>query len=603
MESGRKRIAGIERCWLLAALVGAGALGGAGCEQAPGLAPVIEAVHPALVGVGQRHYALIEGRFQPRIDWTAGSEPRANADFAVRLDGRPADRVRLLGPGRLVARLPALQRPGCSELEVIGPGGGSGRLARAVCAREVDALEWVFTCPLEETIGLCSLETGAETADAIRVLDDDVLPLSAPTAGATPFDPYHRSFAVDPSGRLLALLREQPAPDEGPGWSRRRLVLRPLAGADAAAEPDWEVVLAEVVQPAWDEDWDEPDWRIAIGEPRFSRDGRTLVWVEQRSRLVVQQVPQSAAAVPPARTLIDWSDQPGVFMGYPDVSPIAASALVTRLEYVENPEDPMGDPLPCHSLYRVALDGQIPAERLAADAGGGLQNGPGAFHPDGRSVIFISDRLGMDMLTPFLDSMPVTTLYRLELASGRVEPAADPVAGSFAGRPVISADGRWVACSGFLSDASFIMLDVLLTDLDTGRVERWSLDRTPFCYPDQSADCAVGDIQVCCRYTSQGAVCCSEQTPLECPTWELLPSFGPDSRSLAAGFMPWYWRCSQNADGDRYWGLSAFDRGLGLAELGAEHGWQLSDAAPDELNAAYGLWSSLLRQRLAPAED
>ena len=602
MEFGRKQSAGIEGCWLLAALLGAGTLGGAGCEQTPGLAPVIEAVHPPLLGVGQRHYALIEGRFQPRIDWTAGAEPRASAEFAVRLDGWPADRVRLLGPGRLGVRLPALQRPGCAELTVIGPGGGSGRLAGAVCAREVEALEWLFTCPLEESIGLCSLETGAESRDAIRVLDADVLPLTLPSAGATPFDPYHRAFAVDPSGRLLALLRERAAPELGPGWSLRRLVLRRLDEAAGPEDSGWEVVLAEVAQPPWDDDWDEPDWRIAIGEPRFSRDGRYLVWVEQRSRLMLQQVPQSAAAVPPARSLIDWSDRPGVFMGYPDVSSIAASALVTRLEYVENPEDPMADPLPCHSLYRVALDGQTPAERLAADAGDGLQDGPGAFHPDGRSVIFISDRLGMDMLTPFLDSMPVTNLYRLELASGRVELATAPVAGSFAGRPEISADGRWAACSGFLSEDSFKMLDVLLADLEAGRVERQGLDRTPFCYPDRSAACTPGESQPCCRYNFPETICCSEQSPLDCPTWELLPSFAPDSSNMAASYMPWHWQCGQAADGGRYWMLSAFDRGLGLAELQADERWQLGAADPGAFNADVGLWAPLLRQRLVPEQ-
>jgi hypothetical protein len=203
------------------------------------------------------------------------------------------------------------------------------------------------------------------------------------------------------------------------------------------------------------------------------------------------------------------------------------------------------------------------------------------------------------MLTPFLDTMPVTNLYRVELASGRVEPATAPVAGSFAGRPEIAADGRWAACSGFLSEDSFKMLDVLLADLEAGRVERQGLDRTPFCYPDQSAVCTPGDTQACCRYNHPDTICCSPQSPLDCPTWELLPSFAPDSSTMALSFMPWHWQCGLSADGGRYWRLSAFDRGLGLAELQADERWQLDEADPDTFNAEVGLGSLLLRQRLA----
>jgi len=67
-----------------------------------------------------------------------------------------------------------------------------------------------------------------------------------------------------------------------------------------------------------------------------------------------------------------------------------------------------------------------------------------AWHPDGRTVVFASDR------GPEPDLDPRTTIWAVDVDAGDGEPREVIAAGGWANKPAVSPDGRWVACIAML---------------------------------------------------------------------------------------------------------------------------------------------------------
>ncbi|NMB74076.1 MAG: hypothetical protein GYA21_02980 [Myxococcales bacterium] len=469
-----------------------------GCENGPRWTPRPAAVRPAAVGVGSDRWLLIDGQeFMPSAAWSASGGVALDARFQVQLNGSAASSVRWLGPERMLARLalPGEWSTGTLDLEVIGPNGRVGGLARAACAGPAEP--WLLHCCMAEAterIDLCATPPGGSQPSR-RVASD----LFLPNVGNKGL------FLVSPDQRWLAFLRRSVEQ----GWLALVLVDR-LRGFEV--EMDRLAISAPADNPAWDSrllDW------------TFSPDGSWLAWVVERRLLKVARLPASPEEPVSVRVLVDDTNGAPGGIDSPDIDPASRRVLFTR--WAEAPGRSFNPP---RALYLVPLEGGAPLPLIEGeDEGAGTNNGPGAFLPGGEGVLFLSERLRLRM--PFINTdgngqqqvvmVNANLPHRLVWPEGSVSGVTDPIYAYFSlTRPVISPDGRFAAFVGQAYDEiaasgkSFV--DVFLVDLSQAPAEPVRA------LPDHIACAALGT--------------CANGTVLD--VYDLAPAFSPDSRWLTA---------------------------------------------------------------------
>lgn len=573
---------------LTLALLGLGLC--AGCEQAPDLVPRPERVSPARVPAGQQHYVVIEGHFPPLVGWDLNSEPEVITELEVRIDGVRADAVRRAGRDRLVVRTPALSA-GCHDVLVTRSGGLEGRLSQGLCAAEVASLHMVHGCILQGVGSLCTSELIDGQAQAVQSLVQDALPLAHLEAGLFQADSSLAAYAVSMDGSKLAYLRFSPPAGEGFDGEIQLRVAH--LGEAQLGESSWEISLATVAQPPeFVEPEDESLSFYGLSGLAFSPDGRFLTWVRDHRLVMVSRVPGGSQDKLDPIELASVPADAGQRLLAPDIDVTSRFVLYT---WVSSDRLLAGAPNQIN-VFRVPIDGGDPPEALFPEEEAHILNGPGAFHPDGGRVIFVSDRLQMEIFTPFGSMAKVINLYALDLNSRQVTALTSPTAGLWLGRPKLSPDGRTAANIGFIADDTFSFLDLFAVDLGTGSIERVGEDEVPFCYPPQEASCIPGSLHGCCS----GADCCSFQNLGACPSWELLSSFSPDSQRLAINYAPLVWYCFDDGFGGGVWDSGMLDYRISLSQLQPGTDWLTDDLDGAIYNwGEYSFGPSFL-QRLNP---
>jgi len=509
-----------------------------GCDQHPELTPLPQQVVPTQVAQGQERFVLIAGKhFNPTLSWNTGGQTGMNTSFAVQFGNQPGVSAWPASNQTLTARLPKDLPAGKHDLVVQGPGGQAGQLADALCVDDQPFQELIHACLMD--IGQGVMDICATSLDGglhKKVWVRNAVPGIAQGAGTNQTESLWHGFSLSPDGKLLAFLR----------WvgnqERLRLVLFRFG--------EGETVLDEVEVPAEAEN----PFRL-LAPPVFSPDSRLLVYVRNQRQLMLQKVPEALTPLPDPLVLMEEPERPDMQVNivYPDVDPAMRFVLYTRVidsEALERSDDVV-------SLHLVPLSGGASRMLLQEDPLAS-RNGPGAFLPSGEGVVFISDRLNLQIPTPFGAMTAATNLYRVNLFGGPVEPLGNPTAAYLYGKPVISPDGRFVATTGFLADVSGSGLDIILTDLQDGQTTRVLEDPVRYCIPEFFEGGCADPVNPrewalpCCADPSDSSTCCGVFTSGFCPTWDVGPSFTPDSRGLYANALAIQWVCAEDVDAD-YW--------------------------------------------------
>lgn len=228
----------------------------------------------------------------------------------------------------------------------------------------------------------------------------------------------------------------------------------------------------------------------------FTPDGHTVVYLIDQRQLVAQQIPKPGDPAKAPVVLYDLGHAGSEILTRPVVDPTGEKVLFSK---VSTPNDSgllVGERL---ALYEVPIAGGDPVTVLDERAQG-VSDGPGVFLPSGKGILFVSDRMGLEVPAPVDGKpamVPASNLFRLDPDTGKITAITPPTLEAYLGPPVVSPDGRWAAGSGVLLDLTKSGADLLLTDLKTGRIYR-----------------AVAD---------------PKGQP---PTFDLDPAFSPDSRIL-----------------------------------------------------------------------
>jgi hypothetical protein len=510
-----------------------------GCDQAPELTPLPQRVVPAAVARGQERFVVIEGRhFNPTLSWETGGGAGVNTSFMVQFGNQPGVAAWPVSTETLTARLPKSLPAGTHSVVVQGPGGQAGQLADALCVDDQPFQELIHACLMdigEGVMDICatSLDGGLHK----KVVVQNAVPGIAQGAGTNQTESLWHGFTLSPDGRLLAFLR----------WvdnqERLRLVLHRFGEGETVL--DEVEVLSGVENP----------FRL-LAPPVFSPDSRLLVYVRNQRQLMLQKVPEALTPLPDPVILTEepQRDRMQVNIVYPDVDPAMRFVLYTRV--IDSEENERSDDVV--SLHLVPLAGGASRMLLQEDPLAS-RNGPGAFLPSGEGVVFISDRLNLQIPTPFGAMTAATNLYRVNLFGGAVEPLGNPTAAYLYGKPVISPDGRFVATTGFLADVSGSGLDILLTNLENGQTIRVLEDPVRYCIPEVfEGGCAdpvnpTEWVLPCCADPGDSSTCCGVFNSGFCPTWDVGPSFTPDSRALYANGLAIQWLCTQDESDYWYW--------------------------------------------------
>jgi len=515
-------------------------LGVAGCDQHPELTPLPKSVAPAEVAQGQERFVVIKGKnFTPTLFFKTGGGAAINNSFLVQFGNQPGVDAWPASTETLMARLPKNLPAGRHSVVVQGPGGQAGQLADALCVDDQPFQELIHACLMDLGEGIMDIcSTSLDGGLHKKTVVSNAVPGIAQGAGTNQTESLWNGFTLSPDGELLAFLR----------WNSDQTSLRLILHQFESGN---EITLDEVEVP----DEAENPFRL-LSPPVFSPDSRLLVYVKNNRYLMRQEVPDKIGPLDDPVRLAVEPELPGtqVNIVYPDIDPAMRFVLYTRVidsEALSRSDDVV-------SLHLVPLSGGVSRLLLEEDPQSS-RNGPGTFLPGGEGVVFISDRLNLLIPTPFGSMTAATNLYRVGLYGGPVEPLGNPTAAYLYGKPVVSPDGRFVATTGFLADVSGSGLDIMLTNLKDGQVNRVLQDPVRYCIPEALAEGCADPANPhewalpCCADPGDSATCCGIFTSAYCPTWDVGPAFTPDSRALYANALAIQWVCTQDATGFWYW--------------------------------------------------
>ncbi|HUU01955.1 MAG TPA: hypothetical protein VM425_10965 [Myxococcota bacterium] len=462
------------------------------CNQSPNVIPELTTTYPAMLAAGESHYLVIEGHnFYPAVGWsTMDDEARLDFDYTVGLPGLPAGEVFVLGSKRLVAGFtPGADAPaGWYDLWVTSPTGTTGKLAQSVCVSRKKSLQLLyirFRYQAGAIVGADLHSVDYLTHAGPWLLIENAVPLTG------------SGFALSPDGNLAAFYRFRYSGED----QFAQLVLARLGRT--MDQVLWERLLVEIPQNGIDD---------YIELPVFSPDSRMIAYIENGRRLVAGPVPQEENDAFEPRILVEEPIDSGARLYAADISPDSDTVVYSR---VSNPGSTLNE-VDKSTLYRVSIGDPAPAELIPAAGGVGEHNAYGAFLPLGDRVLFLSDKLHLLINSPY-GMLPVTGLHTVEPASGKIGEVMGPAATVLLSKPVVSPDGHWAACMGFLSDRSLSGIDMLIINLQNGAVFRTAADHFADCEP-------------------------TEPNSDNCPTLDVAPAFDPASKKLFVTAIPYYWK-------------------------------------------------------------
>ncbi len=433
--------------------------------------PEVDAVHPGAVAMGATSYVTVSGSgFDPSfsVDPATG-QPAVDDGFTVTFAGQQSPEVSWRSPTTLVAALPAGLAAGTATVGVTAPDGGHGEKADALCVgapatRSRLSIVYHGTLAIPTAINVESTPVGGGTATVL-----------ATGAGAQGLHP----FAVSPDGRTVVYLHTQ----RGTTRTEQLIALHPQGSGVGI------LLHTEVAQQG----------KQVMDGFAFSPDSGTLVYVIDQRKLVAQDIPTDGGTAKDPMVLFDQGHAGSDVIADPAVAPTGKTVLFSK---VSDPADNgmlVGEHL---ALYTVPLAGGTPTS-LLDERDQGVSNGPGVYLPDGKGILFVSDRMGLIVPAHVYGKdlmVPASNLFILDPDTGKVKAVSPPTVEAFVQTPLaVSPDGRWAAASGVLLDLTKSMVDILLTDLKTGKIYR-----------------AIGDVQG------------------QLPTVDVDPSFSPDGKTVYA---------------------------------------------------------------------
>ncbi|MBW1810650.1 MAG: hypothetical protein JRJ87_20830 [Deltaproteobacteria bacterium] len=500
-----------------------------GCKQTPGNPPELHRIIPDIIGLAEEHYLIVEGEnFIPAFSLsTEDNSLQANSRFYIRFDDGPEFQAVLLSSSRLSVQAPANLAPGSHAVSVISPSGKTARLQDGLFVDQEPKLRIVYTCQDLSWLDVCSTNLGGTDTRilATRILVSDTL-----TANSGLTDTLIHPYSLSSDGHNLAFFRKT----GGENGGSLQLWLKNLTAG-------WETMLFETSIPS-----QATNPLELISTPVFSPDNNRLVYILEKRNLMIQKVPQDSRQVEQAQLLFSEA-QPAsgeLVFKYPEIDPADRFVLFTRVhDYLEEPSGDVDV-----SLHLTPLNGDPIRPLIIDHETYGAKDGPGVFMPSGDKVIFLSTRSNLIVPTPFGWMGPVTNLYQVDLFGGPVEPVSTSMVAYMYGKPAVAPNGRLVASNGYLADVSGSGLDIIVTDLKTGFMSRAGSDPVRYCVPqDVFSDCklpywSVSYLLRCCSDYEDETSCCDFDSGM-CPTWELAPSFSPDSRNLIADGLAYQWVC------------------------------------------------------------
>ncbi len=445
--------------------------------------PVVGRISPPLLPAGSDVWVTIEGEgFEPRVTFDPISGALEVDDrFLVSFGGTPSPEVHRTPLGDLAARLPMGAPAGRLDIAIETPYGHRVVEATPLCV-DTPQITAVFACNVSSD-PWASLCESPLSGGAPQILVDDGVP-----AASRPV------VSVAPGGDAIAFLERS-----GPRSVQLSLFWPEIGGARRIVAPGKPWLDMEDKAPA--------DGRFPYTAGRFTPDGRTLVFLSEHRALEIARVPSDPDAFDPdadVTTRLKLPENPNALLDYLALDPTGRFAVASL---IENPHPEGALYSEHHSIYLVELEGNGEPTPLLDDPD--YSNGPAAFLPGGNTLLFVSNRTGLEVPIGFESGNPrmfaVQGLFTLDLKTLEVRQLTPLILVVFTGPPVVSPDGRWAALEGFLVDATGSIFDLLVVHLETGEVFR--------VLKDEGDGCGV-------------------LTQETCRSAEFAAEFGPDGRTL-----------------------------------------------------------------------
>ncbi len=496
-----------------------------GCTQEADLKPRLDAVLPSSLTAGRDGYVILEGRFGVGLAWEEDG-PSTDESHRVLFGGKLSPEVHLLSPAHLSARLPeGGLAAGSMDVEVMGPNGQAAVLAGALCVAEQSEIKLLAGCVVDGRSNVCAADLDGESL-ALDVL----LPGAVASILVTP--PLYQAVGMAPGYDLSRDgLRAVYLSLENIGVNESRLELKFGAVDDPESH---EVVLSRDIDAMES---------LFVSFPKISPDGKRLAYVQDEHQIILHDIDSLSGELGPPRQIFDsLDDEPESTLMWMEMDPTSRRVVMTRILPIEEACIAVTYGFQRSELLVLDLDdGRIlfrtqPEDRCRSD-------GPGIFHPAGDRLLFVSNREGRLVASPFGDLLPSNSVYSRGLHAE--DPAVDLLryqTAMFLGPPSISPDAKKLAIAGMFSDLSGFGWDALILDLEVGVLNRVYNEYVANCAPPLSETCTPGDVfgEECC--TSDGH-CCDPATGAYCPTWDFTPVFGPSGQAIVYNGMPYIWRC------------------------------------------------------------
>ncbi len=506
-----------------------------GCTQEADLKPRLDAVTPSVLTAGRDGYVILEGRFGVGLAWDEEG-PSTDERHRVLFGGKLSPEVHLLAPDRLSARLPEGGLvAGSPDVEVRGPNGLSTLLPGGLCVGAESEISLIAGCTMENTFNVCIGDLATGTMNILlagAVASTNVVPAFFQALGVAP------GYDLSPDAALAVYLSARQMPGD-------------KFGLDLRFGPTDKPSAHELVVSR---ECDEGQNDLPISFPTISPDGKRLVYIQDFRQLISHDIDPQSGELGPARLVIDAAeDGTESTFQWLDVDPSSRRALLTRLV-------PLGE-----DCWKEVFGGER-AELWVVDldSGGVIlksrpdnpchSDGPGVFHPAGDRIVFISNRDGRLLAAPFGSLMNSNSVYMRGLnVQGEITNLLRYQTAFFIGPPSLSADGRFVGLTGYLSDLSGYGWDALVLNVSNGWAQRLVNEAVSHCSPAMG-ECDPGERfgEDCCN---EAGDCCDPVVGSNCPTLDFSTAFYPDGKHMVYNGQPYSWRCGADGLWEDVWAM------------------------------------------------